>query len=124
MKRISNHRYVTTETTPVDIGMPATPILPEFLDALRTAVASTGATTVYWFWMSLAGDRPHLGFAIAPDDNDVAARIGQAVEPLWRRYSPTHSIFDILRLGDPALDRTIMEHGELLYQRNPETTEE
>jgi hypothetical protein len=85
------------------------------LEAMRQGVSSAGATTVYWFWVSIGGDRPHLGLAVAPAIDEVISRVGRAIEPLWKRVSPSNSLFDILRLGDPRIDPLIIQHGELLH---------
>ena len=114
LTRLRQQRRLT-KPTPIKIGKPASPPTQEALDAIRQAISSTGATTVYWFWMSLEGDQPHLGLGVAPSEEEIVARIGRAVEPLWRKYSPHNSVCDILRLGDPALDSLIIEHGYLLY---------
>jgi len=104
MKKISAHRWEVTEPTPIQIGKPASPPTAEGLAAIRTALVGTGATTVYWFWVSISGDVPHLGLAVAPADNAVISRVCQAVEPLWKMHSPSNPVFDILRLRDSAID--------------------
>jgi hypothetical protein len=114
MKKISDHRFEVTEPTTIRIGRPASPPKAEALAAIRKALMDTGATTVYWFWVSISGDAPHLGLAVAPDDDAVVSRVGRAVEPLWRMHSPDNPSFDILRLGDPKIDPLVAELGELL----------
>jgi len=116
MKKIGDHTWQVTEPTPIEVGMPATPPSVDALAALRDAVASSGATAVYWFWVSINGDVPHLGLAVAPAENAVVSSIGQAVESVWRRYSPDNPVFDILRLGQPDLDLAVKKHGWLLYE--------
>jgi len=115
MKHVGDHRWKVTEPTEIEIGAPATPPTIEALAALRTAVSGTGATTVYWFWMSLSGDQPHLGLAVSPADDEVISRVGRAVEALWKAYSPDDPRFDILRLGDAKIDRLVITHGQLLH---------
>jgi hypothetical protein len=115
LKHIRDRTWQVTEPTPMEIGQPATPPPDEALNEMRVAISNIGATSVYWFWLSLDGDAPHLGLAVAPNDNEVISRIAQALEPVWQKYSPEDSRFDILRLGDPDLDRKIIECGQLLY---------
>lgn len=115
MKRIGDHTWEVTQSTPIQIGKPASRPSSEALEAMRQAVSSTGATTVYWFWVSIGGDQPHLGLAVAPAADEVVTRVGCAVEPLWKKYSPSNSVFDVLRMGDPKIDPLIIEHGELLH---------
>jgi hypothetical protein len=117
MKQIREHTWEVTEPTPIEIGKPATPPSQEALDLIRQAISSTGAITVYWFWVSIAGDQPHLGLGVAPADDEIISRIGRAVEPLWKQHSPDNPAFDILRLGNPPMDSLIIEHGHLLYAR-------
>jgi hypothetical protein len=114
MKQKSDHTWQVTEPTPIEIGRPATPPLPEALSALRAAVASTGASSIYWFWVSIGGDRPHLGLAVSPTNQDIIDNVGRAVEPVWRRFSIENPLFDILRFGDPDLDPVILEQGQIL----------
>jgi hypothetical protein len=116
MKYLGDHTWEATEPVPLQIGMPVTPPIADALQAIREAVAQSGATEIYWFWVSINGDQPHLGLAISPADDAVAASIGRAVEPLWNRSSPANPVFDIFRLGEPNLDRLILEHGEPLHK--------
>ena len=106
-------------TPPIEIGRPADPPSPKALRTLRDAVSTTGAKAVYWFWVSLNHDAPHLGLAVAPADAAVVARVGRAVEPIWKKLSPHNPVFDILRLGDPGLDALIVDQGELLHGTAP-----
>ena len=115
MRRRSEHGWEVTEPTPIEIGRPSSPPSMEALEALRNALAGTGATTVYWFWVSIGGDRPHLGLAVAPNDDIIVARVGQAADPVWRLHSPNNSLFDILRLGDPRTDPLVHQFGELIH---------
>jgi hypothetical protein len=118
MKRLDKHQWLVTEPTQIKIGRPATRPSPATLQALREIAASSGATAVYWFWMSLAGDEPHLGLAVSPDDDTIVKRLGEGLEPLWRRHSPSSPKFDILRLtGETGLTATIRQQGELLWQQ-------
>lgn len=113
-KQIDDHRFVVARAMPIAIGRPATRPSQEVLERLRDAVAKTGTTTVYWFWLSVNQDIPHLGLAVAPNDNAIVDRIGRAVEPIWKAYSPENSIVDILRLGGSS-DDAILDQGELLW---------
>jgi hypothetical protein len=115
MEKIGEHRWQVTQPTSIQIGKPASPPTDAALAALREAVASSGATTVYWFWCSIAGDRPHLGLGVAPADDDVITRVGRAVEPVWKQHSPHNPLFDVLRLGS-STDATIFAQGQVLYQ--------
>ena len=115
MKKICDHRWEVTEPTPIEIGRPASPPSSGALSAIRAALVGTGATTVYWFWVSISGDAPHLGLAVSPPDDTVVSRVGRAVEPLWKMHSPGNPLFDILRLGNPRIDPLVRELGELLY---------
>ena len=114
MKRVDVHKWEVTEPTPIAIGMPESPPPAAALDLLKQAVANTGATEVYWFWVSIDGDVPHLGLAVAPDDDAVVSRIGEAVGTRWKQLSRDNPTFDILRLGSP-LDETIRSEGRLLF---------
>src|SRR4051812_1800795 len=116
MKQIGDHRWQVTQPTPIQIGRPASRPTDAALEALRDAVASCGATTIYWFWCSIGGDTSHLGLAVAPTDNELISRIGRAVEPIWKQHSPHNWLFDILRFGN-STDAAIIAHGEILYQR-------
>lgn len=117
MKRLALDRWLVTEPTPVCIGKPANPPTDEALGALRIAVSGAGADVVYWFWPSVSGDQPHLGLAVAPDDDAVVAAIGEAAERVWSRFSPSNQAIDVLRLGGSSLDATILKEGQLLCQR-------
>ena len=121
MKKVGDQTWEVTEPTPIEIGKPATPPSDEAIAALRTAVAAAGATRILWFWVSIDGDRPHLGLAVAPADDAIAARVGSAVEPLWQQHSPANPVFDVLRLGDPEIDRLIAQHGQVLYDASADT---
>lgn len=118
MKNVGPNRWLVTEPTPIQIGRPEYPPTPEVLGLLKEAVASSGAEEVYWFWVSISGDQPHLGLGVAPDDDEVVSAIGKAVERLWTEYSPSNPVFDILRLGDASLDKTIRHDGALLFRRS------
>ncbi len=115
IKRISDHGYEVTEPTPIEIGKPASRPTAQAIGAIRAVLAGTGTTTVYWFWVSIGGDKPHLGLAVAPNDDGVVGRIGRAVEPVWRVHSPQNPLLDILRLGDPNIDPAVAQFGELLH---------
>jgi hypothetical protein len=117
MKHIHDHTWETLKPTPIQIGKPALRPPADVFELMRNAVSSTGATMVYWFWMSIDGDRPHLGLAVAPPVDEMISRIGAAIEPLWKQYSPNNSVFDILRLGVSNLGTLIMENGELLFEQ-------
>ena len=71
MKRIGDHKWKATQSIPIEIGKPTIPPTKEALTTLRNAVASTGITKAYWFWLSLSGDQPHLGLAVAPNDDEI-----------------------------------------------------
>jgi hypothetical protein len=116
MKKISEHLWMTTEATPIQIGKPASPPTTEALAAIRSALQGTGASIVYWFWVSISGDRPHLGLAVAPNEEAIVSAVFRAVEPIWAAHSPWNTYFDILPLGQAAgFDRLVLEDGELLY---------
>jgi hypothetical protein len=115
VKHVRDHSWEVTKPTPIQIGKPASRPSDEALAAIRQAVATTGVTSVYWFWISIAGDRPHLGLAVAPPDDEIVSRVGRAIEPIWKQHSPHNTLFDILRLGDPNIDRLIFENGEPLH---------
>jgi len=119
MKRVGNHTWATTEPQPIEIGMPAVPPSDAALAAMRAALSATGATTVYWFWVSINGDAPHLGLAVAPPNQVVISSVGSAIEPVWRRHSPQNPAFDVLRFGDPELDLAIKRRARLLYRGSP-----
>ena len=116
MKLIHDNRWEVTKPTPIVIGQPEMALADEVLREFREAVASTGALLIYWFWISIEDDIPHLGLAVSPPDDTVIAKIGFAIEPIWRRYSPHYPVFDILRLGDANLDRVIVERGKVLFK--------
>lgn len=115
LKKIRDHTWEVTEPINMEIGIPATPPSDETLEAIRAAISSTRATTVYWFWVSIAGDMPHLGLAVAPADDEIISHVGRAVEPIWRKHSPENPVFDILRLSDPDINRVVKECGQILY---------
>lgn len=123
MKKAGDHTWRVTEPTEIEIGTPASPPSEEALDEIRTAISGSGATTVYWFWVSVDGDAPHFGLAVAPADGEIISRVGGALDPLWQKHSPDNPAFDILRLGDPQLDHLITKRGKLLYGRPILTTE-
>jgi hypothetical protein len=112
-KRLDGHRHVIERAAPMKIGRAAIRPPEALMREMSRRMTECGATTVYWFWMSIAGDQSHLGLAVAPNDNVVVRRIGEAIDPLWRQFSPENPIFDILRLGS-ELDVTIKVCGELL----------
>jgi hypothetical protein len=118
MRKVSGNRWEVTEPTEIRIGKPAERPSQDALDALQKAVSSSGAELVYWFWVSISGDRPHLRLGVAPNDDAVVGAVGSAVEPVWNRFSPANQVFDILRLGDPSLDEAILGQGELLFRRS------
>ena len=115
MKHLGGHTWQATEPLSIEIGRPAIRPSPDALSALRDAVSDTGATLVYWFWVSVAGDPPHLGLAVAPNDPEIEARVGRKVEPIWTAYSPKNSMCDIFRLGEHGVDIVILKEGELLF---------
>src|SRR5690349_1975439 len=116
MDWLGGHKWKATGREVFRIGKPKSPPPDGLLTYLRSAVACSGATSIYWFWMSLDGDRPHLGLAVAPNDDEIVSRIGSAVEPLWRKYSPTNPQFDIVRFGtNPRHDALVLKYGHLLY---------
>lgn len=112
MKQISGHTWEVTEPTSIQVGRPKNPPSPETLRRMREAVANLGATAIYWFWVSVDGDRPHLGLAVSPAE--VASSIGRAVEPIWQEHSPQNAKLDVFRLGDAKLDGTFRANGESL----------
>lgn len=120
MKNAGPNRWVVTEPTPVQIGRPVHQPPPEFLAALKGTMASSGADEVYWFWVSISGDQPHLGLGVAPDDNDVVSAVGKAVERVWREHLSSTPVFDILRLGGERVDKMIRREGVLLFRRSAE----
>ena len=120
MKNLGPNRWLVTEPTPIEIGKPAHPPTQDALLALKEAVSSSGAELVYWFWVSISGDPPHLGLGVAPNDDRVVSAIGTAVEGVWKRLSPSNHVVDILRLGDRSLDEAIFREGALLYSRTSE----
>ena len=107
---------MATEHMKLQVGMPKSPPSEEVLAALKNAVSTAGAETVYWFWMTLGGDAPHLGLAVSPSDDSVVVRVGRAVDAYFKRFSPDGVVFDILRLGDKNVDPTILAKGRLLYR--------
>jgi hypothetical protein len=115
MEKIGENRWKATQPLTIQIGKPANPPSIEALGALRNAIATTGVIKVYWFWVSISGDRPHLGLAVAPNDDEIISRMGKVVEPIWKQYYPSIPQFDILRLGNPELDKTILDQGVLLF---------
>jgi hypothetical protein len=116
-ERIGPHQWRVTKPTTMWIGRPRRPPSPEALAAMREAVADSGATAVYWFWMSFADQQPHLGLAVSPDDDALADRVGRAVEPVWQGFCPENPVFDILRLGS---NPEIRSKGEVLFKANDE----
>ena len=112
MKHTGDHTWEVTEPTSIQIGRPKNPPSPEALRQMREAVASLGATSIYWFWVSVDGDRPHLGLAVSPPE--VVSSIGRALEPIWQEHSPHNSKLDVFRLGDAKLDVTFRANGESL----------
>ena len=114
LTRLTQNRWVAESPTLIDIGRPETPPSVDALRAIENAIAGCGATKVYWFWISVDGDPPHLGLAVLPNDNAVVEAIGSAVEPIWRSFSPGNPRLDILRLGDPNIDSFIVDCGEQL----------
>jgi len=116
LERVSDHTWRAKEPIPVRIGRPAVRPDKAVLDALKDVAALSGATTVYWFWISIAEDQPHLALAVAPNDDAVVKRLGEGAEAVWKPYSPSNSVVDILRLGS-SLDATIAREGELLFAK-------
>ena len=112
MKHVGGHTWEVTEPTSIQVGRPKNPPSTETLAQMREAVASLGATSIYWFWVSVDGDRPHLGLAVSPPE--VASSIGRAVEPIWQAHSPQNSKLDVFRLGNAKLDVTFRANGESL----------
>lgn len=112
-KNLDGHRHVIQRDAPVRIGRAALRPPEALLREMSRQMTDCGATTVYWFWMSVAGDEPHLGLAVAPNDDTVVRKIGEAIEPLWKQFNPDNPIFDILRLGSES-DAAIKNCGELL----------
>lgn len=110
----SDHRLTLNERDTIGIGMPAHPPPENILAEMRHAVAKTGARKVYWYWMTLSNDRPHLGLAVAP--TAAIDRVGQAVEPVWRRFKPANSTIDILMLDDSPISDLIRAKGRVLYE--------
>ena len=116
MKKIGDRLWEVTESTLIQVGKPASPPTEEALAAIRKSLAGTGAARVYWFWMSIERERPHLGLAVDPPDREVLARVSRAVDSIWKRYSPENSIFDVVRLASPVIADLVKEHGVLLYE--------
>ena len=112
-RQVDAHGHVVERPAEVVIGRPARRPPDALLAKMGRRVAACGATSAYWFWMSVGGERPHLGLAVAPDDDAVVAAVGAAVEPLWREASPGNPTFDVLRLGS-TLDGAIRAEGEVL----------
>jgi hypothetical protein len=98
---------------PIEIGRAAIRPPESLMRELSRRMSDCGATSAYWFWMSVAGDQPHMGLAVAPNDDAVVRHIGEAIEPLWRQFSPDNPIVDILRLGS-ELDTAICTYGDVL----------
>jgi hypothetical protein len=116
IKRIDEHTHVATEEVPIRIGLPSDPPSPEVLEEMRQVCAQSGAREVYWFWLGLRADSPHLALAFAPFEPEIAHRIGQAILPIWRHARPENHIFDMLPLNDSDLSQGIREHGRQLYR--------
>lgn len=116
IKRIDEHTHVATEEVPIRIGLPSDPPSPEVLEEMRQVCAQSGAREVYWFWLGLRADSPHLALAVAPYAPEIASRIGQGILPVWRRASPDNYVFDIIRLNDSDLSQGVREHGRQLYR--------
>jgi hypothetical protein len=108
---------VASAPTEVAIGRPADPPSQEALDALRKAISSTGADSVHWFWVSVAGDPPHLGLGVEPGSEAVANAVAKAVQQAWKRHSPSNQAVDVFRLGDERLDQAIFHMGTMLWSR-------
>jgi hypothetical protein len=100
----------------VQIGKPASPPSVAALDEIRLAVSKTGVTLVYWFWVSVSGDQPHLGLAVAPNDPGLSDRVAEVVASIWKIYSPDNWQCDVFRLGENGIDEVIYREGELLYR--------
>jgi hypothetical protein len=115
MKHVGGRTWQVTEPTPLQIGKPATPPSAAALDEIRAAVSKTGATLVYWFWVSVSGDQPHLGLAVAPSDPGLSDRVVEVVGPIWKVHSPDNWVCDVFRLGEAELDAVIFSEGELLF---------
>jgi hypothetical protein len=115
MKHVGGTTWEITEPTPIQIGKPATPPSAAALDAMRLAAAETGATLVYWFWVSVSGDQPHLGLAVAPNDPELADRVANAISSIWKSYSTDNGLCDVFRLGETEIDSIILSEGELLF---------
>lgn len=116
MKHVGGHTWQATEPMSVQIGKPATPLPIAALDEMRVAISNTGATLVYWFWVSVAGDPPHLGLAVAPNDPALSDRVALVVGEIWKTYSPDNWMCDVFRFGSTGFDETILKEGELLFR--------
>jgi|ERR1043166_3403180 hypothetical protein len=117
MENLRLLRASGTET--IAIGKPAVPPSSVALEAMRSAIASTKATRVFWFWVSINNDPPHLGLAVSPDDPEVFSQVARGVGPIWSIYSPQNSLLDILGLGRPNSDPIILKEGSLLFDVSP-----
>jgi hypothetical protein len=80
-KKLDEHRHVIERAAPMEIGRAAIRPPEALMREMSRRMTERGATTVYWFWMSIAGDQPHLGIAVAPNDDTVVRRLGEAIEP-------------------------------------------
>jgi hypothetical protein len=116
MKHIGGHAWVVTEPTQCQIGKPQHPPSPDVLTDIRAVVSNSGVTLVYWFWVSIRGEPPHLGLAVGPNDGASVGRMMQGVEPIWNAYSPGNMEIDVFTLGNPDLDAVILREGILLFE--------
>lgn len=112
-QNLDAHLHLVTEPTSVKIERCATQLPVALLHDLSRALSNAGVTKAYVFWMSIGDESPHMGLAIAPDDDGISQRAGQLVEPIWTKFSPKNTAFAILRLGS-ELDDTIVAYGEIL----------
>ena len=105
------------------IGRPSDGPSEQDLLQLREAVSGSGADLVYWFWWSVEQDTPHLGIAFSPFSKEVGLRIGDAINEIWTRLSPSNDHFDVVALGDPKLESSILKYGEVLFDSSDEWLE-
>jgi hypothetical protein len=112
MKHLADSTWQITKPTPIHVGKPRIPPSLDALAEMRAAVSNMGATTIYWFWVSINNDQPHLGLAVSP--NDVVSTVGQALEPIWQRHSPQNSKLDVFRLDNSNLHDVFRNNGESL----------
>lgn len=87
---------MTTEPTDIAIGRPANPPTPECLAEMRAAVADAGPADVTWFWVQIGEGPPHLGIAVHPDSDELRRRIGESIQPIWKRYRPDNPMISAL----------------------------